>query len=140
MSGGLDNIGNSIDGLSDGFDSIGNSIDGLTNVSFGTEILVADIYSTLFDESRIAEIRVDIESIKIKTKNKLQEFKTSLAASISVSPTHSGYVANEISIGKWGSFNASMSRFSEHFGDIRSILIAIASFIALTIILGGIKW
>ena len=74
------------------------------------------------------ELDLNIDSLLIQFKS-----------SFTLNSVNTSYQSNILDLGRLGSHDISLSRFSQYFGGVSSIIIAIASLIAVVIILGGVR-
>jgi hypothetical protein len=93
----------------------------------------------MFGSSKIQDWEAKIDDLKVDINSENESFENSLQSRISFSVTSPGYETNLVDLGKWGSHDVSLSRFSDYFGGIANILYFIASLTALSIVLGGIR-
>ena len=144
-SGGFDDSGivDAVNGLGTGIDGLGDKIDGLGDELGGTyqsDFGVAEFsaYDTMFigDETLTGLTNGLKASIGVENRLFINEVREKFNFTAGNS---GGYQANNLDLGKWGSHDISLARFSEYFGGVGNVVYFLAALSALTIVLGGIK-
>ncbi|AAZ27213.1 hypothetical protein [Colwellia psychrerythraea] len=134
--GAVNSLGSGIDGLGDKIDGLGDELGGSYQSDFGVASFSA--YDTLFiNESDLTGL-TDGFKASIGVENRL--FINEVREKFNFTAGNSGgYQANNLDLGKWGSHDISLARFSEYFGGVGNVVYFLAALSALTIVLGGIK-
>jgi hypothetical protein len=95
-------------------------------------------YDALFTDS--SDYETSIETVKAEIKAQQQLFFTEIKSKFTFDAiSGAGYTPKQLDLGKWGSHDISISRFSDYFGGIGNVIYFLAALTALTIVLGGIK-
>lgn len=144
-SGDFDDAGiiDAVNGLGTGLTDLGDKIDGLGDElggRYASDFAGANFsaYDTIFiDEGNLTALTNGLKS-SIDVENGL--FLNSIREKFNFSAGNTGgYQANNLDLGKWGSHDISLARFSEYFGGVGNVVYFLAALTALTIILGGFK-
>lgn len=132
----VNGLGSGIDGLGDKIDGLGDELGGSYQSDFGVASFSA--YDTLFiDEDTLLGLTNGFKA-SIGVENRL--FINEVREKFNFTAGNSGgYQANNLDLGKWGSHDISLARFSEYFGGVGNVVYFLAALSALTIVLGGIK-
>ena len=135
-----------VNGVKSGTDKIADDL-GLIKDSLGSgyaPVSVAgnfDQYFTLFDLDSRTLINNEIANLKLLTTTENDSFSASLRNSFSFDSVGStGYEARSLDLGKWGTHDISISRFTDYFGGLGSIVYMLAALTSFTIVMGGIKF
>ena len=118
-----------------------NEVTNALTASFSTGSVVSGTgdYITLFDQTNIDANTVKVNALKEKINSENSTFYQSIKDKFSFNVTGSGYAANNLELGKWGTYNISISRYADHFGGIGNIIMFLATLLALSIVLSGVR-
>ena len=133
-----------IDGQDVDTGAVVDAINKITNVlkapfSTGSVVSGTGEYSVLFDQANIDANTVKVNKLKQKINLENSTFYQSIKDKFSFNVTGSGYAANNLDLGQWGTYNISISRYAEHFGGIGNIIMFLATLLALSIVLSGVR-
>ena len=133
-----------IDGQDVDTGAVVDAINKITNVlkapfSTGPVVSGTGEYSVLFDQANIDANTVKVNKLKQKINLENSTFYQSIKDKFSFNVTGSGYAANNLDLGQWGTYNISISRYAEHFGGIGNIIMFLATLLALSIVLSGVR-
>jgi len=96
--------------------------------------------SSLFSTEKITTLESENQQLETDIKNEITKVKSSLTDLFDFTPTHSGYSTNQLDLGLFGTHDVSLSRFSEYFPMIKTIVVYASLISALFIVLMGVKF
>lgn len=146
-------ISNSANGIIDAINDStpfydGNILNSLSDISSKIDSIGGDFSAnTLPDKEALNSLFTDSDNYQSLISSKEQEykdallsFKNSLSNAFSINATHGEYSSNTLNFSKWGSYDVSVERFSEHFPVIRVIVIFMASLMAIVVVISGVRF
>jgi len=135
---GVDGENVDTDAVVSAINNLNNSLTGTSNNANVGNSSELSSYDALFTDS--SDYEASIETVKAEIKAQQQLFFTEIKSKFTFDATSgAGYTPNQLDLGKWGSHDISISRFSDYFGGIGNVIYFLAALTALTIVLGGIK-
>jgi hypothetical protein len=133
------NSGSNNDGVIGAIDSLSDEFKRGFDTKYTSDRTYENLDEILFGQPRIDHLVSSTTILESQIRVLNHEFSTSLKSKVNFQNSSNGYQANNLDIGKWGSFDVSISRFAEFFGGIGNIIYFLASITALSIVLGGVK-
>jgi hypothetical protein len=127
-----------VDGLGSTLNDISDAVESLTDKSFDATS-EKNGFDKIFDSESAAVWTSKANDEKEVIEQKMATFTNNLKEQLTFTTNANGYQANNLDLGSWGSYDISMSRFSDFFGGVGDIVYFLAALTALSIVLGGIR-
>ncbi|XPF94286.1 hypothetical protein ACM9HF_20095 [Colwellia sp. RE-S-Sl-9] len=121
------------DSINDGFGYIKSPY------NFSSSVSNSEAYNGFFTAESILNNDIAVGNYKELIKRENSTFHDVIKGKFTFNASSSGYESRNLDLGQWGQHDISISRITQHFGGLANIIYFLASLMALTIVLSGIK-